>query len=282
MKKYLSFLLALMLCLCACAAHAEPIYKVSEAALDIKAMLEITFGERADDARHENREYSYHHYDLDENGPPFCGHGGINPWMTGYQSSLSIYMRNYVDNVFDFNNDNVIPSGVAPCGLTREGALAQAEGMMEELLLGEYRLLSITAYGRQEGTVPAYCVSFQQTLNGRPVYWFTDNNELWPRYYSNVVQIYLNDDGLINLDGNWCSYAMMGETAEPLTPSEALDRFGTVGITTGSAESCYYIRNMGKTAGMVAYPAWRVGNNYLSVDDTWLQLVSSPQLVKEP
>ncbi len=286
MKKRFSFLLALLLCLFACAAFAEPVYKVSEAKVDSKAMLEITFGEQADEVQHEVREYGYHFYDLENEGPPFCGHGGINQWMTGHQSSLSIYMRNYVDNVFDFNNENVIPSGVAPCGLTRDGALAQAEGIMKQLALGEYRLLSITAYGHQQGTVPAYCVSFQQTLNGRPVYWFTDNNQVWPRYYSNVVQIYLNDDGLIHLDGNWCSYTLMGETAEPLTlalsEAEAKTRFASIGLAADELESCYYIRNMGQTAGLVAYPAWRMGNNYLSVDDSWLQIISSPQLIKTP
>lgn len=280
MKKLFSFLLSLLLCLSACAAHAEAFFKVSEAEFNTEAMLEIAFGERVEEAGHENREYSYHHYSLDENGPPFCGYGGVNPWMTGYQSSLSIYMRNYVDNVFDFNNDNVIPSGIAPCGLTREGALVQAEGIMKQLALGEYRLLSITAYGRQQGTVPAYCVSFQQTLNGRPVYWFTDNNELWPRYYSNVVQIHLSDDGLIHLAGNWSSFAAMGETAGVMIEASMQERFASIGLEAADAEGCYYIRSMGKTAGMVAYPAWRVGNNYLSVDDSWLQITSSPQLVR--
>ncbi len=277
MKKLLSLLLALLLCAPAC---AEPFYQVSEASVNMDALLEITFCDRKDDAILEKREYGYLFYSLNKVALPFCGAGGVTPGQVGRQSRIGAYREPYIQEQLFFSPTNVVPTGIAPCNLTREDALKQATAIMDALELGEYRLLSITPYGYQKGTVPNYQISFQQTLNGCPVYWFTDNNELWPREYSNLIRICVGDDGLINLDGYWSDLTAIGETAPSLSMEGALERFAAIGIQAQEAEKCYYMYNMGKTAGMVAYPAWRVGNNYLSTGDSWLQIISSPQLVK--
>lgn len=267
-------LLTLALCLLCAGALAETCYTVLPAEIDEGPLLQVTFGDRANDAQKEVRDDGQVVFDLpNTDGPPWCDHSA-----TSVQTHFDIYDEALLTGADTYNGSaNVWPSGVAECALTREDALSQGEALLQALRLGEYALQSVTAYGRTPGWLDCYQVSFLQRLNGRAVYWSSSVQpadydimtgdvahdwKVWPK--TNRVEFLLDEKGLLRMVGAWCRYVPTGEELAPMDETQAVAAFAALGVQADAPELCYYLQYDGENA--TAIPAWRYLNSFVRAD----------------
>lgn len=256
MKRLLLMLLALlMLCGAAC---AETEYKVLPAEINMDVMLAEAFGDRVGEAKLEKRENGGLFYDLTDDGAPFCGvqHDTIT------QTDLSIYTQAFIDAAHEPDlDDNVVPSGVAACKLTREEALARSEDLAARLGLGEQSLQCVSAYGRLRYTVPEYKVCFLQRWNGKPLYWAASAQGGNLPIQTNRATFVWADSGLVRMNGNWSRFEPTGDDRTLIGEQAAKDALTAIGEAPDIVEGCYLMRGSAKQA--TATPAYRYQNRFV-------------------
>ena len=142
--------------------------------------------------------------------------------------------------------------------------------------------VSFSTLGRMEGTTPCRKAVYALTLEGLPVRWsaelLRDDGPTRPAILIDpcyVTVVYSDEDGLLMLEGNWCSFEPLTRASEVLRAEDALPLFRQAGLVntdddSSALEECWFLSVNGQEA--TATLAWRVGNSYLSaVDETWLQ-----------
>ncbi|MEG1775911.1 MAG: hypothetical protein RR367_05370 [Clostridia bacterium] len=269
MKRLLMVTLAF--CLLCTGALADTAYSVLPAKIDENALLQLAFGARASQAAREMRDDGEAFFTLDTSGPSFCGYtvGAIQTAFSLCGSAMESGPSEYI------GSENVWPTGIAECALTREAAQTQAAAMLETLDLGEYALQAVTAYGRVPGYRDEYQLAFLQRLNGRAAYWScsiqpADDNmasvgsPIQRRPQTNRVEVTLDEQGLLRLNGAWCRYEATGDEITPMEEVQAVAAFAELGITVEKPERCYYLQYDGNAA--MAIPAWRALNSFLHAE----------------
>lgn len=257
---------ALLLALTPLAAGADCVYSVLPAQIDTQALLQAAFGERANEARQEVREYGRLFWDIpdsDESG--FCGYGAQTELQRNIQSEIDIYTAAFYLTRPEMDlSENIVPSGVADCKLTREDAVLKAQRLLDDLGIGEARLLSVAAGGRLPAYVPAYEVSFLQTLNGLPVYWCADvrADDGWQELQSHKIDVIYGDLGLLRLQGCLSRFEAQGEDAPVQDEAQALAGMRRYEPEADALERCYLLRANGGQAA--AAPAYRWQNRFIS------------------
>jgi len=269
MKKWITVLLLGLFITGSASAATMSEYQLSPFVVDQQAALSLTFGDQADQAKLNDREYPF--YDLpDDDGAPFCG---MDDTAGFGQLCLSCYTVLIATEKHEPDLwDNIEPSGVAPCTLTAQEAQAQAEKALQSLGITDYGFQSITAYGKTPHMTGGYRVAFGQLLNGMPVYWAAslhqDQNVYCPE--SNRIVVGLGDSGLVELSGNWSRFTPAGHESSILSEQEALAAFAAVGEQADQAELCYLLTGSQKAAKAV--PAYRYQNRFIyAADGTLLQ-----------
>lgn len=251
------FIVLVLLCALSATAFAQEVseYTILPGSVDMEAMLTLTFAEQISKA-HPDSSRNYAFYDIPgSDGPPFCGANDVD--FSG-QLDISIYTANYKSSYEPYLSENIEPSGVAQCQLTREEALDQAEKIMATLGLEDYRLHYISAHGRVESFGKNYLVFFGQSLHGCPVYWSAQSAEAqWGFLESNSITISLDDPGLINVSGRWSQFEPYGTAREAMAPEQAIEALSA----TDSVELCYLL--MPGQNGSVAIPAYRWQNHFI-------------------
>ena len=290
MKRLMGLILMLMMLFStACAQDAQSVlqeivttrddsidcvYTIGAAQYNMDALQALTFGEQAEDAVLENREYGFQHYHLpDIDGVPFCGAGPDHYLYYGMQARISIYRSTGDDHQFALS-ENVHPSGKLPEGMiSAEEAKTIADDIAPELGLSSPHYLSTTAYGRMTGAVQGYKLVYLQRLNDRPIYWGASfDTENQPT--TNILEVIIAgiDGTLIRVDGEWSSFAPAGEQKTVLAFEAAQATFLRAGIDPQGMERCYWMTPYGDDNGKKAYPAYRVKNAYLNaLTGEWLQ-----------
>ncbi len=253
-------MIGLLLCLLVGTVLAETMdsYTLSPAQIDIEALKALTFQEDAGKAaRDVSRNYEF--YDMDNDGPPFCGANdqdfGSQNWFSAYRTCA--LGEHHEEGLWE----NVEPTGTARTALTRDEALHQAEDIAQRLKLGDCLLQSVIAYGKIEVLAPSYKVAFGQALHGLPVYRAAlhDADAFGPD--SNRVTIVLGDCGLYSIQGSWSAFAPAGKPGEILDEGQAIALFAFQGISADEAEKCYLIQP--DASGDVAVPAYRYRNSFI-------------------
>ncbi len=261
MKRWILTILAL--CLLCGAACAETEYEVLPADVNMDVLLTVAFGDKADQAVLENRENGGVFYDLpNSDGAPFCG----AQHDTTIQTRVSIYTQAFADAAHEPSlYDNVVPSGIAACKLTREEAVAQTEALAATLCLGEHTLQCVTAYGQLGFATPEYKVSLLQTWNGKPVYWSASSQNVGVNeisMLSNRVSFVWDDTGLVEVDGNWCRFVPTGDDRPLIDETTAVNALVALGESPAQLESCYLMQFDGQSA--TATPAYRYQNRFVN------------------
>ena len=164
--------------------------------------------------------------------------------------------------------------------------LAEGQSLLVRLGLATENVapmpVSFSTLGRMEGTTPCRKAVYALTLEGLPVRWsaelLRDDGPTRPAILIDpcyVTVVYSDEDGLLMLEGNWCSFEPLTRASEVLRAEDALPLFRQAGLVntdddSSALEECWFLSVNGQEA--TATLAWRVGNSYLSaVDGTWLQ-----------
>lgn len=264
MKHLITAVLIGALLLSAAGASAMGEYTLTPATISLNALLEMTFGDRAGDARDaKDREYPFYILDGTE-GRPFCG---IDDTMGyGQLRFSSLPKLQDADAPAAGMPENIEPSGVARCTLTADEAVEQAEAWLKALGITDMYLQSITAYGRLEGFSAGYVVAFGQLLDGVPVYWAaaTQYDEgIIPQ--SNRMLFTIGDSGLAEMSGVWSDFIPVKRDVSILSEQEALAAFAALGEQATYTELCYLLTGTQKAAK--ATPAYRYQNSFINAGD---------------
>ena len=266
MKRLICILLLGLLILGPASAQTVNEYTLTPFAFDVQAVLNLTFGDQAANAKKNDREYPF--YDLPgAAGAPFCGLDGTGGFG---QTRLSVYTAlAAVEKYEPYIPENVEPSGVAKCALTREQALADAEAWLRELGVTDYALQGVTAYGRSAKLPGGYLAAFGQTLDGVPVYWAASTHpeetaEPMADSQSNRIQIVAGDSGLILISGWWSTFTPAKQDVAVISEADAVAAFADMGENASSAELCYLLTGTQDAASAV--PAYRFHNRFISAE----------------
>jgi hypothetical protein len=269
MKRWISVLLLGLFIFGSASAGTMNEYTLSPFTFNTQAMLSLTFGDQADNAQLNDRDYPF--YDLpNSDGSPFCG---LDDTVGFGQMRLSVYTTLVATETHEPDiYDNIEPSGVAKCALTAQEAQAQAESALQSLGIIDYDLQSITAYGKLENVTSGYRIAFGQLLDGMPVYWAAslhlDEMAVYPE--SNRILVTLGDNGLVMLSGYWSCFTPVGAEISAISEQEALAAFAAISEKADSAELCYLLT--GNQEAAQAIPAYRFQNRFISAaDGTLLQ-----------
>ena len=263
MKRSIGLILCGLLLLGMASAATMDEYTLAPFPFDEQAMLSLTFGEQAEKAKVDDREYLF--YDLPgEDGAPFCG---LDDTAGFGQMRLTVYTALVAtENHEPYVYQNVEPSGTAKCALTAQEAQARAAAWLAQLGAGETYLQSVTAYGRISGYSAGYMVAFGQQLNGVPVYWAAslhmDDMAAYPE--SNRLEVCIGDSGLTMIFGHWSAFTPAKQGVQVITQEEAVAAFSALGEKAASAELCYLLTGTQEKA--VAVPAYRFQNRFLSAE----------------
>jgi hypothetical protein len=266
MKRLICTLLSGLLILGSASAGTMNEYALSPFAFDMQTALELSFGDQADTAKLNDREYLF--YTLPDNeGAPYCG---LEDTFGFGQMRLSVDTALVLTEAYQpYIPENIEPSGIAKCALTREEAQADAEAWLTELGITDYYLQSITAYGRISKLPGGYLLAFGQALDGVPVYWAvsTHTDETTVPVYnpqSNRIEVVVSDSGLILISGWWSAFTPAKQGIAVISEAEAVAAFANLGEKAGSAELCYLLT--GNHDAAMAIPAYRFENRFISAE----------------
>ncbi len=292
-RRVLLILCAVLLSLCLSGAAAEKsrivVWRVTAPAFNTEALQTETFGADLSAIQEEQREYHSRFWSLDGEGIPFCGISH-NRGTENMQARFNIYRhadageeRTYYYNLDEWN---AIPAESGFDAPRATETLSEAQGLLERLGLvtdtAAPAPVSFTTLGRMEGTTRCRKAAYALTLEGLPVRWsaeiLRDDGPTRPPILIDpcyVTVTYSDEDGLLMLEGNWCSFEPLTTASEYLRAEDALPLFRQAGFVSAAddpsaPEACWFLSVNGQEA--TATLAWRVGNSYLSaVDGTWLQ-----------
>ncbi|MBR6954386.1 MAG: hypothetical protein IKH77_05055 [Clostridia bacterium] len=292
-RSVLLILCAVLLSLCLSGAAAEEsrivVWRVTAPVINAEALQTETFGTDLSAVQEEKREYDSLFWSLTGEGIPFCGIDH-NRGAENMQARFDIYRHADAgeERTYYYNLDtwNAIPSESGFDAPRAAETLSEAQGLLERLGLVTDTVapapVSFSSLGRMEGTTPCRKVVYALTLEGLPVRWsaelLRDDGPTRPVILIDpcyVTVTYSDEDGLLMLEGNWCSFEPLTRSADVLSPEDALTRFRQAGLIStadglSAPEACWLLSVSGQEA--TATLAWRVGNSYLSaVDGTWLQ-----------
>lgn len=264
MKRMLCALLAGLLLIGSASAAMMNEYTLAPFAADTGALLTLTFGDQADKALTDDRDYVF--YSLpDSSGAPFC----LLDHTAGFgQMRVNIYTPLVaLESHEPYIWDNIEPSGVAKCTLSAQEAQAEAEAVMQALGMNSYALQAVTAYGRIDGLTGGYMVAFGQQVDGVPVYWAAalhyDEMMMYPE--SNRAKLMIGDRGLVFMDCHWSVFLKTGKEINVISETDALAAFAAIGEQADTAELCYLLTGTQDAARAV--PAYRYQNRFISAAD---------------
>ena len=132
-----------------------------------------------------------------------------------------------------------------------------------------------TTLGRMAGTTRSRKVFFEETLEGLPVRWSDDSLDgdshiIAPADKCCAVLVFSDEEGLLQISGNWCSFEPLSRADHLLSAEEIVSLFVKAGCRNPEPEACWFLHRDGNAA--TATLAWRVENSYLNaVDGSWLQ-----------
>lgn len=264
MKRMIGLVLCGLLLMSFASAAAMNEYTLAPFPFDEQAMLSLTFGEQADQAVADDRDYLF--YNLpDYDGAPFCG---LDDTAGFGQMRLTVYTALVATESHEpYIYENVEPSGIAGCALTAQEAQDKASAWLAQLNAGEMYLQSVTAYGKIEAYSDGYMVAFGQQLDGVPVYWAAalhpDDMAAYPE--SNRLEVCIGNSGLAMISGHWSAFTPEKQGVQVITEEEAVAAFAALGVDAASAELCYLLTGSQETAKAV--PAYRFQNRFVSAEN---------------
>ena len=292
-RNVLLILCALLLSLSLGAAVAEEsrtvVWRVTAPAINAEALQTETFGTDLSAVQEEKREYDSLFWSMTGEGIPFCGIDH-NRGAENMQARFDIYRHADAgeERTYYYNLDtwNAIPEESGFGAPRAAETLAEGQSLLARLGLATENVapmpVSFSTLGRMEGTTPCRKAVYALTLEGLPVRWsaelLRDDGPTRPAILIDpcyVTVVYSDEDGLLMLEGNWCSFEPLTRTSEVLRAEDALPLFQQAGLVntdddSSALEECWFLSVNGQEA--TATLAWRVGNSYLSaVDGTWLQ-----------
>ena len=292
-RNVLLILCALLLSLSLGAAVAEEsrtvVWRVTAPAINAEALQTETFGTDLSAVQEEKREYDSLFWSLTGEGIPFCGIDH-NRGAENLQARFDIYRHADAgeERTYYYNLDtwNAIPEESGFGAPRAAETLAEGQSLLARLGLATENVapmpVSFSTLGRMEGTTPCRKAVYALTLEGLPVRWsaelLRDDGPTRPAILIDpcyVTVVYSDEDGLLMLEGNWCSFEPLTRASEVLRAEDALPLFRQAGLVntdddSSALEECWFLSVNGQEA--TAILAWRVGNSYLSaVDETWLQ-----------
>ena len=294
-RSFLFILCTLLLSCSLCGTLAEEsrtvVWRVTDPVINMEALQTETFGADLSSVREEQRDYDSDSFvwSLTGEGVPFCGIDH-NRGAEEIQARLSIarHADEGEERTYYYNLDewNAIPEESGFDAPRAMETLTEGQSLLARLGLATENTapapVSFSTLGRMEGTTPCRKVVYVLALDGLPVRWsaeslrFEDGNQTKPIIDPCYVTIaYSDKDGLLMLEGTWCSFEPLTQAQEVLRAEDALPLFLQAGLvsTTDSPsalEACWFLSVNGQEA--TATLAWRAGNSYLSaVDGTWLQ-----------
>jgi hypothetical protein len=264
MKRMLSILLLGLLIFGAASAAATSEYTLSPFVFDTQAMLALTFGDQADQAIRDDREYPF--YELpDSTGAPFCGQD--DTWGFGQMRFIVFTALVASENHEPNDYENVEPSGVAKCALTAAQAQEQAAAWLAELGVKDAYFQSVTAYGRISKLSGGYMIAFGQQADGLPVYWAAAlrYDDMMPFPESNRIEVVVGDSGPVMISGYWSAFAPTRRDVPVISEQEAIAAFAAIGERADTAELCYLLT--GARDAAFAIPAYRWQNRFIAAED---------------
>lgn len=291
-RSVLFVLCVLLLSIGLCGALAEEsrtvVWRVTAPVINTETLQTETFGADLSAVQIEQRSNDAVLWSLGTDGLPFCGIN-YNLGAESIQARLNIIRhddegeRNYYYNL---DNWNILPEESGFDAPRAAETLSEGRNLLERLGLVSGAIVpapvSFCTLGRMEGTTPCRKAVYMPTLEGLPVRWaaeslrFEDGNQTKPIIDPCYVTIvYSDEDGLLMLEGTWCSFEPLTQAPEILRAEDALPMFRQAGLVNVSdnptvLEECWFLSVSGQEA--TATLAWRVGNSYLSaVNGTWLQ-----------
>ncbi len=292
-RSVLLALCAVLLSLCLSGAAAEEsrivVWRVTAPVINTEVLQTEAFGPDLSAVREERRDHDSLFWSLTGEGIPFCGisHSrgteNMQAWFNIYRHADAGEERTYYYNLDEWN---AIPEESGFDAPRAVETLTEGQSLLARLGLATENTapapVSFSTLGRMEGTTPCRKVVYVLALDGLPVRWsaeslrFEDGNQTKPIIDPCYVTIaYSDKDGLLMLEGTWCSFEPLTQAPEVLRAEDALPLFLQAGLvsTTDSPsalEACWFLSVNGQEA--TATLAWRAGNSYLSaVDGTWLQ-----------
>ena len=292
--------LVLMFSLCAGAA-AETIpagnearvvtWKLTAPEINTDELVALTFGITPEEVQSqnsgksivkENRDPGYAWSLKGVEGGPYCDAGPMSSDSTGIQTrfySRPTYFDSPYSYQFNLDSWNTFreESGFdAP--RAAETVQAAAE-ILERLGLNreswKAEPVFFTTLGRMAGTTRSRKVFFEETLEGLPVRWSDDSLDgdshiIAPADKCCAVLVFSDEEGLLQISGNWCSFEPLSRADHLLSAEEIVSLFVKAGCRNPEPEACWFLHRDGNAA--TATLAWRVENSYLNaVDGSWLQ-----------
>ena len=291
-RNVLLILCALLLSLSLGGAAAEErrtvVWRVTAPDINTRVLQTETFGADLSAVREEQRDYHSLFWSLSGEGVPFCGISHARG-AEDMQAWFDIYRHTGEERTYYYNLDtwNAIPEDSGFNAPRAAETLTEGRNLLTRLGLATENVapapVSFSTLGRMEGTTLCRKAVYVLTLEGLPARWSAESLRLEegnqtkpiidPCY---VTVVYSDEDGLLKLEGTWCSFEPLTRTSEVLRAEDALPLFRQAGLVntdddSSALEACWFLSVNGQEA--TATLAWRVGNSYLSaVDGTWLQM----------
>lgn len=289
--------LALAVSLCTGAAAESGgrtvVWRVTEAEFDVDALLSLTYTQ-ADGTAAQYRErkdtdggvISRYWEAKDPDASLFCSVGPSPYKLSGIQNGVGI-LRSPANSPYSYlytlDDWNTIPEESGFTAPRADETVQAALDIAARLGLNgekwQAKPVFFSTLGRIAGTTKSRKVLLEETLEGLPVRWSTvslddnrpDNGKAPPRANKCSVEIVFSDEeGLLNLDGNWCAFEPLAASAELLSDEAVAAVFTAAGFTDPKPEACWFLHIDGTAA--TATLAWRLEDNYLdAVNGSWLQ-----------